>query len=204
MTFPPQLVGLYSPVPECGKSTLARTLCSELHFPSEHGAVVLPFAGPLKAAAVKFLMSTLNMSEHDARFHCYTDKAAPIRGLMDATGRKVLQRLGEAGRQVDPDYWIYPWKQSAMALLGLDRRVIVDDMRHRNEARAMVDLGGEVWRIERAEAIANADPAVITHVSEGQLEEWPFDRRFSNDGTVEELILAVQESLHREPPKCRA
>jgi hypothetical protein len=197
MTFPPQLVGLYSPVPECGKSTLAQLF----HL---HGSVVLPFADPLKAAAVKFLMTAVGLTETDAAFHVYSDKSAPILGLQNATGRKVLQRLGEAGRQIDPDFWIYPWKRNATALLALDRPVVVDDVRRHNEARAVVDLGGELWRIGRAAAIANADPAVIADVSEGQLEDWPFDRRFSNDGTIEELILAVQKSLHREPPKCRA
>ena len=195
------VVGLYSPVPECGKSTLARALLQQ----SVCHCEIIPFARPLKSAAVGFIASLAGVTLAEAAHYVYVNKSEPVPGLRNLTGRVVLQKLGEAGRRMDPDLWVRQWEASALERLLDGFSVVADDVRRPNEAAAVLRCGGgEVWRLSRAEAEVNADPEVIADVSEGALEGWIFNRRFSNDGTTEELLDTVRADLSRNPFPCLA
>lgn len=90
--------------------------------------------------------------------------------------RTVLQRQGEAIRAIDPDFWILPVLRY--------RDAIVADVRYENEARAV----GVVLRIDRPGC------ELSSHPSETELDNWPwFDGRISNDGSREDLRIAVIE-----------
>lgn len=195
----PPVLGLYSPVPGCGKSTLANSLA---FYSKAQGTSVVPFALHLKAACVRFLMVVANCSERDAKRFIYEDKAEPIPGLDGVTGRIVMQRIGKAGREMHPDLWVNRWRQTVAAKLALGHAVIADDVRAENEAQAVVDLGGEMWKLRRLEAERNADPLVIADVSEGALEKWNFDRTFLNNLTVTGLMEEVARQLDLRPVRC--
>lgn len=93
--------------------------------------------------------------------------------------RQLLQRLGtEAGRQT---LWDSIWVDAAFAGVSEDAKVVVTDCRFPNEAQAIKDRGGQVWRVAR-EGIGPAN----SHASETSLDTWAFDWRIHNSGDLEE------------------
>ena len=94
--------------------------------------------------------------------------------------RRLLQRLGtEAGRET---LWDSIWIDAALTGHPDDARIVVTDCRFPNEAQAIKDRGGKVWRIRRP----SVGPA-NNHPSETSLDAWSFDRWISNNGTLEEF-----------------
>lgn len=101
--------------------------------------------------------------------------------------RGYLQRLGtEAGRQIlGDDIWV----RTAMAKVNGGKYVFTD-VRFPNEARAILDKGGQVWRVERP-GVAPVNP----HPSETALDDWPFDLVIFNKGTLDDLREQVSIAL---------
>jgi hypothetical protein len=92
--------------------------------------------------------------------------------------RRLLQRLGtEAGRQT---LWDSIWVDAAFADLSHDARVVVTDARFENEAKAIKERGGTMWRINRQ----GVGP-VNDHPSETSLDLWAFDMIINNNNTIE-------------------
>lgn len=98
--------------------------------------------------------------------------------------RRLLQRLGtEAGRQT---LWDSIWIDAALTGLDEDAKVVVTDARFVNEAKAVTERGGKVWRVTRKGIgpAVSADGSI--HSSETSLDDWLFDVKLYNYGTVEE------------------
>lgn len=92
--------------------------------------------------------------------------------------RRLLQRLGtEAGRET---LWDSIWIDAALTGHPEDARLVVTDCRFPNEAQAVKDRGGKVWRIRRA----GVGPA-NAHPSETSLDDWCFDMVLANGSTLE-------------------
>lgn len=92
--------------------------------------------------------------------------------------RPLLQRLGtEAGRQV---LWDSIWIDAALHDLDPEKNYVVTDVRFPNEAGAVKERGGKVWRITRA----GVGPA-NNHASETSLDNYMFDLQIANNGTLE-------------------
>lgn len=103
--------------------------------------------------------------------------------------RRLLQRLGtEAGRQA---LWDSIWVDAALTGHPEDARLVVTDCRFPNEAQAVKDRGGLVWRINR-EGVGPAN----SHPSETSLDRWEFDAWIDNRGTLERYHEAIR-SAHR-------
>jgi hypothetical protein len=168
-----ELIGLYSPAPQSGKTTVANALVAS------QGYCRVAFADPLKAMACQFL-ECLGYREDQAQRLVHVDKAAIIPEL-DVTARHLLQTLGtEWGRScVAPDVWLKCWQAAARR----HPRVVVDDVRFVNEAELIREMGGQLWCIVRP---GTAD--TTGHASEGGLAGWQFDRVIHNTGTLRELI----------------
>jgi hypothetical protein len=67
--------------------------------------------------------------------------------------------------------------------------VVADDVRFPNEAKMIKLLGGEMWRIDRPDAVRTFD-----HASEGSLDTYrEFDRHITNEGTIDDLISKLQD-----------
>lgn len=100
--------------------------------------------------------------------------------------RALLQRLGtECGRELISDtIWI------DAALNGQEGDIVVADVRFPNEAQAIKDRGGLVFRITRTGV-----EAVNAHPSETALDDWPWDYEIHNNGTVDDLHLKMRETL---------
>ena len=166
----PRLIGLYSPAPGCGKTTVANLLI-------EHERV--SFAAPLKRAVCNMLHDLGVASAH----YAYTDKEAVIPGL-GVSARHMLQTLGtEWGRAcIHPDFWVMIARAETQRILADGGCAVIDDVRFPNEAAMIRDLGGELWRIERPGVTYSGD-----HSSEGGLEDITTDRVIANDGTIAQL-----------------
>ena len=167
----PRLIGLYSPAPGCGKSTVANLLIEHQH---------VSFAASLKHA-VWTLLGELGISG----FHfVYEDKEAIIPGL-GVSARHMMQTLGtEWGRAcIHPDFWVMIARAKTQYIMNDGGSVVIDDVRFPNEAAMIRDLGGELWRIDRPGVSYSGD-----HSSEGGLEDITPDRVLINDGTITQLL----------------
>jgi hypothetical protein len=173
-----KIIGLYSPAPQSGKSTIAREL-------EKRGYTVVPFAETLKLMLIPMLES-LGYDEHGANYLVHQAKQVVV-GDAGVSVRHMLQTLGtEWGRQcIHPDIWVRCWKGRAQRFDA----VVADDVRFPNEAKMIKLLGGEMWRIDRPDAVRTFD-----HASEGSLDTYhEFDRHITNEGTIDELISKLQD-----------
>jgi len=166
----PRLIGLYSPAPGCGKTTVANLLI-------DHERVA--FAAPLKEA-VSNMLHELGLPGFN---YVYIDKEAIIPEL-GVSARHMLQTLGtEWGRAcIHPDFWVKIARAKAQRIMNDGVSVVIDDVRFPNEAAMVFALGGELWRIDRPDVSYSGD-----HSSEGALEDITPDRVIVNDGSIAQL-----------------
>ena len=167
----PRLIGLYSPAPGCGKSTVADLLIERER---------VSFAAPLKRA----VWNMLNDLGLEGLRYAYGDKEAIIPEL-GVSARHMMQTLGtEWGRAcIHPDFWVMIARAETQRIMADGRSVVIDDVRFPNEATMIRDLGGELWRIERPGIAYNGD-----HESEGGLEDITPDRVIVNDVSIDQLL----------------
>lgn len=108
--------------------------------------------------------------------------------------RGLLQRLGtEAGRNV---LWDSIWIDAAFHGLDPAGNYVVTDCRFPNEAEAVRERGGSVVRIDRR----GVGPA-NGHASETSLDDYEFDYRIDNSGTLEEYHTAIKKFYVEGPFK---
>lgn len=179
---PPRLIGLYSPAPRSGKTTVANYL-------NGMGYRRLPFAAPIKSMLRPFLTQL----GYGDRLDDYLEGEGKEELIPELrlTPRQLMQTLGtEWGRTcIHPQVWTMCWERMAASNLERGIDVVVDDVRFPNEAAMVRRLGGEMWRVERSNTERQT-----AHASEGGLDEYPlFDRRLVNDGSLLELHNRVRE-----------
>jgi hypothetical protein len=171
----PKIIGLWSPAPGSGKTTVAQLL-------ADH--TIVSFAEPLKRMATELLICA-GYREDEAQRLLYRDKHESLTRLSGwPTGRALLQRLGsEFGRdQIHPLLWVNLWIFRATEC----EHVVADDVRFGEEMDAIRDLGGEVWSVVRPGFYDKTG-----HKSENALAGRTFDRVIINDGTLEDLEAKV-------------
>lgn len=173
------LIGLYSSVPRCGKSTLAQVAAQEMGF------VRVSFAYPLKAMT-RALLTCLPYDD-------ITIDSMMAGGLkqteideIGCTPRWLMQTLGtEWGRDViDKNLWVKIAQARCIDLMDREKHVIIDDMRFPNEYQMIKELGGHTMKIDRPGfELPEGGPA---HPSDGALSAYPFDTVIVNkDESVE-------------------
>lgn len=168
-----------------GKDTVGARLSSRYAY------VRVAFADPLRDAALA--LDPIVGAESTSYGHL------PIR-LSDLVGRygwetaktrypeirRTLQRLGEAVREHDPDYWV----RLALGRLDVADRwnlpVVVTDVRHVNEADALRSRGALVVRVVRPDG-DQLGGAEGQHITETALADYPADVTITNAGSLADL-----------------
>lgn len=101
--------------------------------------------------------------------------------------RRILQETGVGARKIFGDtFWIY----QALSDVAPQDKVVVSDVRFENEAKWIQEFNGQIWRIKRTGV-----DAVNTHVSESDMDGYPVDQIFLNNGTIEDLELLVKTRM---------
>lgn len=160
-----------------GKSTAAQ------HLVEKYGAIRYSFAGPLKELAKR----TLDLS--DAQ--CYGTQAEKeaIDPRYGFSARWFLQRLGTEGARVTfgSDFW------TRMLIDKIKREnpplAVIDDARFVNEATAIRDAGGQVWRLTCAGGAQSSDAGA--HASEREWAIAPADIIMSPPFGLESLYRCI-------------
>ena len=191
-----KLIAIYSPVPQCGKTTVASYL------QANHGFRKVGFADPVRASAVDFIYRCAGGAYTYAEVEdfVYRNKRTPIEHLPSKpTARHICQVIGtELGRQcLSENFWVDIWLGWARQYLDAGVPVVCDDLRFLNEYDAVKRLDGEVWRITRPGVVV--DPEAVAHVSEGGLEGLLIPDHLRNEGSLKDLEDFVEFLLHSTP-----
>lgn len=153
-----------------GKDTFASRLIVA------HRFVRVAFADPLRdfALALDPLIDTRRLSEVIEELGWEDAKAIP-------EVRRTLQRIGtEAGRKVlGESVWVNLAMRKASAA---GENVVITDCRYPNEAEAIRAAGGIIVRVDRP-----GTDLTDAHPSEVAMDDWPFDARVINNGTIQGL-----------------
>jgi hypothetical protein len=95
----------------------------------------------------------------------------------------MLQNLGGGARKVFGDsFWIY----QALSDVAPQDKVVVSDVRFVNEADWIKDFKGQIWRVKRL-----GTNAVNEHVSESEMDGYPVNQIFVNNGAIEDLEMLI-------------
>lgn len=115
-------------------------------------------------------------------------------GLKDVRGRRMLQLLGtEVGRElINKSIWVRKWKVAAAEALTLQRVVVAEDVRFRNEASTILAVGGLLVKVVRP----SVEPPQrkwwqrkpVDHASEVPLEDAMFHYVVENTGERADLL----------------
>jgi len=110
--------------------------------------------------------------------------------------RRLLQRMGQTVRELDPDFWIRPVIRRVKAAQVRSIPVVVTDVRYQNEAEALRDKGFTLVRIVRPVTLATPVRETLdrlsAHPSETELDSFPADTTVTNDGTLDQLRVKVR------------
>lgn len=109
--------------------------------------------------------------------------------------RRLLQRIGtEAGRQVlGADIWVKLAGRKLAECFEQNLSVVVSDVRFPNEAQAIHDFGGMLWRITRTGVAQPTD----LHESEAHIPTLPADLDIAaaNLTELEDAVTAALDAL---------
>lgn len=149
-----KIIGLAGPK-GVGKSTYANQLAFEMY--RTEGLVaarVMSFAGPLK--------EMLGCIVHND----YIEDKERIIPNLGVSARYCLQTLGtEWGRNIiSSDIWINITRHRIEE--SEEKFFIIDDVRFDNEAKMILDMGGEVWKLSRSGVSEDDD-----HISESGISD---------------------------------
>lgn len=163
-----------------GKGTVASAIAMR-------GYATVSFADPIYDAVSA--ITGLSVAELQDR----SRKEQPIEWL-GASPRRLLQTLGtEWGRQViRHDIWIRATMQRMLP--GGD--YCIPDVRFDNEAAAIREAGGVVWRVVRP-GFDVLDAQAATHASEAGISDRYIDAEIANTGGIDDLAAAVETAMTR-------
>ncbi len=160
---------------QSGKDTVASVLVEK------YGYTRIAFADKIK----DFLYSVnpLTACSPTGYLQDLVDLVGWDKAKQEAQVRALLQNVGLSARElIDANIWV----TLALRNISSADRIVITDVRFENEADAIKNLGGQVWRIKRL----GVGP-VNDHISESQLEAYKADQIFMNNGSVEDLQLLI-------------
>lgn len=179
-----KLIGLAGPA-RAGKDTVANILADY------KGYQTYALATPLRRALTQLLPPKTGSKYFTDEF-----KTTEIPRLGRSL-RYCLQTLGtEWGRTlIHTDLWLMHLDDQISALkeyVPESPGLVVSDVRFDNEAKAILDRGGEVWLITRP---VDSTETWRTHASENGISKELVTRYITNEGTLADLLEKVLEQL---------
>lgn len=105
--------------------------------------------------------------------------------------RLILQGWGTDFRRAkNPNYWVEEWIKRV--LKSEAEYIIVGDVRFINEANAICEANGFVWRVFRPGLLETS-----SHISEHEMDSYLFDYSIMNDGTIKDLQHSVMFAINQ-------
>lgn len=166
----PVIVGI-SGYARSGKDTMGRILAED------YGFEVVKFAGLLYD--ILYAMNPITRWTHPSGERDYWG----VKPIVDMYGweyakahtddvRGLLQRLGTEGvrNHLGEDTWV----DAAMRLCKPGGKYVFTDVRFPNEADAILDAGGSIWRMQRVGNVPESE-----HASEQLVDSLPYDYRIN-------------------------
>lgn len=160
------------------------------HLVAEYGFTRYSFAAPMKEAMYRLNPIVSSDAIGSFRYQNLVD----VYGLDDAKDsypeiRRLLQVFGtEVGREMfGPNFWVDLALNSAK-----EDKVVISDVRFKNEAEGIKAAGGQVWRINRL----GIGP-VTNHASEIDLDDYQFDNVIDNNYSVQDLNSVIDDIIKR-------
>ena len=102
--------------------------------------------------------------------------------------RRLLQVTGVGARKIFGENF---WVNQALGPMALAHpKIVVTDVRFINEADTLRINGGQIWRVKRIGV-----SAVNAHISETELDGYPVDQIFTNNGTLEDLEAMIKTRM---------
>ena len=170
------LIGLCGPA-GAGKDTVAGLLTDSDRCSFQQ----LAFADPLyECISVITGISPAGLQKRDVK-----EAVIPWLGK---SPRQMLQSLGtEWGREmIHPQIWIRITMERVIPHLAVGRGVVITDVRFDNEAKAVIDAGGEVWKVTRP-GWECLDAGTAGHQSEAGISAHLIARTIDNSGSLDDL-----------------
>lgn len=109
--------------------------------------------------------------------------------------RTALQSFGQVQRALNEDYWIERLFDWADRNLRPGERLVIPDVRYRNEAEALRWRGFTLLRVVRPGFDNGLTPEQRAHASEAELRDYPADLTLWNRGTLDDLRAAVKHNI---------
>jgi hypothetical protein len=193
----PRLIALYSPAPQCGKTTIAS------HLRDNHGFVQLDFSNIAKIMIYGLLFESREVvSTSSARrvdqmmSERFTQTDLPHFPTPAHLVRTLEEEWGD--QCIGPDFWAELWYRRAKSLLESGASVVCSDLRNAKHLAAVKSLKGQYWRITRPGYAAK--PTLDGRSSDGALDGLPllWHNIIPNDGTEEMLLQYVDTVMSME------
>lgn len=170
---------------QSGKDTVAKVLVEQ------HGFTRIAFADKIK----DFLYETNPMFDSIAGEPMFVKARVDRDGWEEAKKsphiRRLLQNSGVAARKIFGDaFWVHEAMKTMLNDPRPDMNYVITDVRFLNEADMVKANNGQVWRIKRI-----GIEAVNSHVSESQMDGYPVDQIFINNGTIADLESLVNSRM---------
>lgn len=166
-------------------------------------------AGAGKNTVATFLAGFRQVAFADPLYECVSAVTGiPVEKLRDRviketvipwigkSPRQMLQTLGtEWGRgTVHDELWVRATMRRIAGEILSRRDVVITDVRFPNEATAILQRGGEVWKVVRPGFSCLSSDAA-SHSSEAGIPDEMVTRVLVNEGTIDDLKEAVQSGI---------
>lgn len=179
-----------------GKSTAAQ------YFVDKHGFKRMSFADAVRDRVSRMLVDSCFFGTLCQ--HKYYDHAGILDLLRDPEFKKpyrgLMQWMGEFERLHDPMHWVRILQNRIHSPAGRGERIVVDDVRHANEAEMIRQEGGVIVRLTRRGAGLEGEQA--QHPSEASVNGLRTDYEVLNNGGLHDLhtfvdwLMACHDAMH--------
>lgn len=174
----PTIIGICGPAGS-GKSTLADAIA-----PIPHWEIV-PMAAPLKTALCNMGVPASSL------FGSPLEKQSFISGFGGASGRELMRSLGDWGRSQYVNFWVDRWLDRVTRHHSTGVSVCCDDVRHANEAEAILDRGGVIVEVRRSGIDYGND-----HATEQRIDDAYISLTISNDKAPAYMLAKLARRWH--------